>query len=149
MRSDKSNRKGEVAPASLSRRIEGFLTQKRVYTVAAILLLSVSLRVGYFLNLTDGPLVWQHRWDQSDMNFFDRWAHEILAGDLLSRNVLHPLHSWHNDVAQVYFQQHPREKQVLEAAGKPKGMDATRMLWEQWLGGGASIRNPSTPTRSQ
>jgi len=50
----------------------------------------VLIRIAYFVEIVHSPLIAQHRWSQSDMNFFDRWAKAIADGDWLSENIAPP-----------------------------------------------------------
>ena len=59
---------------------EQFLAGRRGYVLAVIVGVSVLLRVVCFVQLNAGPCVWQHRWQQTDMSFFDAWAQQV-AGD--------------------------------------------------------------------
>ena len=62
-------------------------------------LLSVALRLVCFAQMQGGPLLVQHRWDQSDMAHFDAWARAIANGDWLSADVDPPFHAWHAMIA--------------------------------------------------
>ena len=79
------------------------------FVLAVVVALSLSCRIAYFVELSDGPLMVQHHDEQSDMCYFDGWARQIVAGDWLSRNVTPPLHWWHRRVAEDYFHGHPEE----------------------------------------
>ena len=68
---------------SYATRAEDWLRTRRTAVLAAVIVLSAVLRIAYFVQLNDGPCLWQHRWDQSDMHFFNAWAEHIAAGDLL------------------------------------------------------------------
>ncbi len=71
--------------------------------------------------------MYQHRWNEADMYFFDSWARQIASGDWLSRNVQSPIHLWHREVADAYFQ----------IGAKGSGVPATTQemqesVWKQW-----------------
>ncbi len=87
---------------------------KSLLLLAAVAAISLFSRVAYFVELSGGPLMVEHRWDQSDMCYFDCWARQIVAGDWLSRNVTPPLHFWHHQVAEEYFSHHPDELNRLQ-----------------------------------
>ncbi|MCY2929722.1 MAG: glycosyltransferase family 39 protein, partial [Planctomycetota bacterium] len=139
----------EPSPSSVLDRLDRWLVGHRAWTLAAILVASVLLRAGYYLQLSQGPCLWQHRWDQSDMNFFDSWARQIAAGDVLSKDVKMPLHGWHKEVAQIYYAKHPNERSEptvkVNVDGKVveevSDQDA-RKLWEQWCGNGRFYQDP-------
>jgi 4-amino-4-deoxy-L-arabinose transferase-like glycosyltransferase len=120
---------GKVANAKDRRqRLDEWLADRHWLVIAAILALSIAFRIAYFLEAQEGPPAVQHRWNQADMFFFDRWAREIAAGDWLSREVEPPFHSWHFDAAKAYFESHPEELTRLKplAAGKADAFFAKR-----------------------
>lgn len=104
-------------------------------------------RIFYFVEIGSGPCVRQHRWTESDMSFFDRWAREIAAGDWLSDQPLHPYHGWHDEVARRSLERHPRR---LAASGfhdsaASSAEDRGRALWSHWLGGKRFYQEPLYP----
>jgi 4-amino-4-deoxy-L-arabinose transferase-like glycosyltransferase len=101
---------------------------------------SAAFRVIYFLEANDGPIVHLHRWDESDMSYFDAWARTIAAGDWLSREIRPPLHGWHRDAAAEHARQHPDERR--RAASDE---DYARALWDRWCGGGRFYQDPLYP----
>lgn len=111
------------------------------------MLLSIAVRVAYFAELSGGPLMHEHEFQESDMAFFDRWARDIAAGDLLTDKALHPQHQWHKEVAEVYFTEHPTATAELSRqAGRPLSLDeASAMLWERWYGGKSFHQEPLYP----
>ncbi len=107
---------------AVSRRPHWWPSNRCPLILAVVVAISLLARAAYFVELSGGPLMVEHHWDQSDMCYFDGWAREIVAGDWLSRNVTPPLHSWHHDVAEDYFRRHPEELDRLRprAAGMTK-----------------------------
>lgn len=105
------------------------------------------MRALYFAELNDGPLIGLHRWEASDMNFFDLWAHEVEAGDWLTDKSLHPHLQWHRDVAEDYLEKYPAEKAELALMQGPDGkpVDAFRVLWDRWYGGKRFHQEPLYP----
>ncbi len=101
--------------------MDAWLARRRVYVLAGLVLVAVLLRVVYFRQLNAGPLVGQHRWDQTDMNFFDRWASEIAGGDWLTDQALHPVHRWHQMLADAHFRTHPQEEAKLARQAAAEG----------------------------
>src|SRR5207245_2049728 len=67
--------------------IEAWMRHRRRQVLLAIAGLSLLVRAGYYAELSRGPLIAAHRWAESDMSFFDRWAHEIVAGDWQDRKL--------------------------------------------------------------
>jgi len=97
-----------------------------------VVLLSLMSRIIYFTQLNNTPCLVQHRWPQSDMNFFDQWARQIAAGDILSEHVGHPLHNWHQDVARQYWHLYPEHRPRANTQSSEK--KAARALWQRWYG---------------
>ena len=89
--------------------------------------LGALVRLIYFLQLASGPSLYLHRWDQSDMHFFDHWARIIADGDWLSDRALHPVHHWTKDLAQRYLEKNPDDP----AHQEPEPAIA---LWNRWYG---------------
>jgi 4-amino-4-deoxy-L-arabinose transferase-like glycosyltransferase len=89
--------------------LDDWLAKRRWFVLAAVVAISLIARVAYYLEVISGPLVAQHRWEQTDMCYFDQWARDITAGDWLSRNMGPPLHAWHLELAQGYLRLHPEE----------------------------------------
>lgn len=112
-----------------------WLAVRRRATIVGIVVLSFAVRLSYFLELNDGPCIVWHHWDQSDSNFFDRWAKEIAAGDWLTDQKLYPDHVWYTEIADEYLRQNPdkREKFAKEAA--EEGITPARAVWNHWYGG--------------
>ena len=108
-----------VEIASPLRHVEQWLGSHRPAVLVAIVTVSILLRLIYWLQLSQGPCLWQHRWDQSDMNFFHTWATEIAAGDWLTDRPQHPLHEWHKELATRYFDAYPAEAQRITLEAQP------------------------------
>ena len=125
-------------------RLDQWLSTRKRYVMLALAALCIVVRVIYYAQLSDGPLLWAHRWTESDNNFFDRWAKEIAAGDWLTNQELHPMVSWNYTMAKMYFDRHPEKIAEFQPAGSPPGDDAARAtaLWNRWLGGKAFHQEP-------
>lgn len=107
--------------------------------LATVVLLSVVVRMIYFAQLQQGPCLWQHRWTQSDMHYFDQWGRAIAAGDWLSKSVTVPMHRWHVDMAMEHLSRHPEQLAPLQtqAADDPdpdRVRAVARALWAKWYG---------------
>jgi len=63
-------------------------------------MLSMLVRVVYFVELAPTPVASLHLYDQNDMNFFDQWAKVVASGDWLTDRSLHPLHTWHQSLLE-------------------------------------------------
>jgi len=124
-----------------------WLESHRRLVLAVLVAAALLLRLGCFLELNQGPCLWQHLWDQIDMNFFDFWARDIAAGDWLSNKSLHPHHIWHQQVAEAYFRLHPDAAAALGKATLADGApaDAARVLWDRWYGGKTFHQEPLYP----
>jgi 4-amino-4-deoxy-L-arabinose transferase-like glycosyltransferase len=138
---------GETVVNSSAQRLDQWLSRRQRYIVAGIVVLSLVVRVVYFVQLNAGPLVHQHKWDQSDMNHFDNWARQIAAGDWLSRHVAVPLHLWHLDTAAEYYRQHASEQAAVttELTDESSRRDRAQALWEEWCGKGKLYQEPLYP----
>lgn len=110
--------------------------------VAAIIVVSVAVRIVYFSEITQSPAGHAHRTVQSDMHLFHVWAKKIAAGDLLTDQVLHPLNLWHTELAAEYFRIRPDvEKALIE-----KGVENPALaLWNFWYGGKRFHQEPAYP----
>jgi hypothetical protein len=129
------------------QRLERWLRRHRLAVIVAIAAASVCFRAVYFVQLSRGPNLWQHRWQQSDMSFFDAWARQIATGDWLTDRALHPTHAWAKDIAARHFHDFPEEARELErlAAASPGGHSAAALLWDRWYGGKQFHQEPLYP----
>jgi len=91
--------------------------------LAAILLLALVVRVTYFVQYTNSPLVAQYQWKNSDMSFFYEWSNLIKEGDIYSDKELHPYHNWHEDLASKLY------------SGVGDFDTWARAYWNDWYGG--------------
>ncbi|MFH0944537.1 MAG: glycosyltransferase family 39 protein [Planctomycetota bacterium] len=120
-----------------------FLERRRGLLLGAILLLAAVLRLIYVLQIEDGPCSEMHRLDQGDMHYFDGWARQIAAGDLLSREIRPPSHPWHRKVAEIYFKENPDQLPPLTSTDpKERASEASDWLWNKWCGGGRFYQDP-------
>ncbi len=130
-------------------RIEGWLASHRALVALGIVALSVLVRVSYFVDIHRGPLVWQHRWGDTDMHFYDLWARSLAAGNWLMDKPLDPEVGWHQHVrwheriAEAYSKKFPEKAAALldEAvhrsdgqAGDEASRKPSRVLWDHWYG---------------
>jgi 4-amino-4-deoxy-L-arabinose transferase-like glycosyltransferase len=122
-------------------RAGAWLARRRPWVIAAIVVAAAIPRGVYFFQVQDGPTLYQHRRDQSDMSHFHAWAEQIAAGDLLSREVRPPRHLWHLGVARAYYEDHPAEQAAARAAGR----DPVEALWDRWCGPGRFYQDPLYP----
>jgi hypothetical protein len=61
---------------------------------AAIALLALLVRFGYWLEIHGSPLDRWHEWSETDMSTYLEQARRIAAGDWLAREPHHPYHAW-------------------------------------------------------
>lgn len=116
----------------------------------AVILLSVVFRIVYFAQLNNGPGIWQHRWVESDMNYFDAWGRQIARGDWLSKTIAMPMHGWHVNVAMEHLKRHPEQFAALhvQATGDPdqnRDRAIARALWAKWSGVRTFYQEPLYP----
>jgi 4-amino-4-deoxy-L-arabinose transferase-like glycosyltransferase len=126
-------------------RVERWLRHHRIAIVLVIVAVSAAFRGVYFYQLSRGPCLWQHRWQETDMSFFDAWATGIAAGDWLTDRSLHPIHLWTTALAERYFREYPEEAQQLEAEARGTGRSAVELLWDRWYGGKRFHQEPLYP----
>lgn len=124
--------------------IARWLAGHRAIVLTTIISISVFVRLVYFIELTNGPCAWFHRWEQTDMHFFHTWAGEVARGDWLTDQVLHPYHNWYQWIADEYFTQHPDELQVYGGSQGDR-VAASRALWNRWYGSKRFHQEPLYP----
>jgi len=115
--------------------IEEALRSRRRTVLLAIVAGSVLVRIAYFVALSRGPCLSEHRWPQWDMEFFQRWAQAIASGDWLTAQPLHPFHPWHEDVAAAY----------LEGLPADTPQESPAEVWNRWYGGTRFHQEPLYP----
>jgi 4-amino-4-deoxy-L-arabinose transferase-like glycosyltransferase len=72
----------------------------RARPLLAVAALAVLLRLVHLLAVSATPILSYHQtFAESDMYLFDQWAHRIANGDVLGRQVYHPLNAWQLDSA--------------------------------------------------
>lgn len=148
------HKKAEAAAAAPRReRMENFLSRRRNWVLLAIILLAGLVRQIYFLQAVSGPLVVMHKWDQTDMAYYDFWARRILDGDILSRDVPPPLHEWHMLLADKWLEMNPALKASMQQQASSAGAATEaaqkehmqRALWRQWIGARRFYQEPAYP----
>src|SRR5213082_2329247 len=124
--------------------VEAWLCGRRKPVLLVLIGLSLVVRAGYYADLSRGPCIAAHRWTESDMNFFDRWARAIAAGDWLTDQELHPICQWNKEIAQIYFREHPeRAAEYLPSGAAPGDANAlSQALWNRWFGGKTFHQEP-------
>jgi len=130
-----------AAPPGPLERAEAWLAARRRGVWILLAAAALLFRIAYFVEISGGPCSQWHRWDQSDLHFFDQWGRRIAGGDWLSKEALHPFHDWHARVARTYFDTHPGEEEKLRAQGD----DPARALWNRWYGGRLFHQEPLYP----
>ena len=103
-------------------------------SLALILGVAILLRALVLLEVWDSPVLYLHHWTETDNAFYDLWARQIVAGDLLSVHDVRPYHSWHGHVARAAY----------EASGGPEPMSEAvgRRIWDEWLGPRTFYQDP-------
>jgi 4-amino-4-deoxy-L-arabinose transferase-like glycosyltransferase len=122
-------------------RLERLLEGRRRFVLAVFVAVLLLARALYFVELSASPHLVQHLWEQSDMQFFDRWGRAVAEGDWLSRRVGHPFHLWHAAVAFAWLQDHPEEITRLAPPGGSREQAAVA-LWDRWYGGPTFHQEP-------
>lgn len=110
---------------SFFQSMEGYLSNKKNWVAASIVLVSCLLNFICFQQAKDSPAVSMQKWENSDMSFYDVTARHIASGDWLCDTILHPYHDWHNTYATLYFQMYPGTAEPFYAAhrGTTGGID--------------------------
>lgn len=126
------------------QKSETWLAGKQKMILVLIVSFSVLFRIVYFVQLNSGPCIWQHRYEESDMYFYDQWAKIIERGDWLSNCSFHQYQAGHKWIAEYYFKTHPGEVAELhKQLGKDKSPDALgKLLWSRWDGGKIYHQDP-------
>ena len=123
-------------------RAERWLEARRGLVLAILLALSTLVRVVYFVQLSAGPYVHQHLWDQSDMHFFDEWGRRLAAGDWTGARPLHPHHGWQLDLARAELAARPELAAALGARPGEPADAAAAALVDRWYGGTTYHQEP-------
>ncbi len=89
-----------------------FLNARWVWVSAAIFLVSLAIRYTYFQEARQSPASTMHTWNSSDMEFYHAVAKRLASGDWLLDTAMQPYHTWHDEVAQLVFEQRPEEAQA-------------------------------------
>jgi dolichyl-phosphate-mannose-protein mannosyltransferase len=115
--------------------------------VVVLVLASAAVRAAYFVELNAGPVIALHRCAECDMSYYDGWGRAIANGDWRSESVGVPMHSWHNDVADRFFAQHPDARTALNerTAGDKAPSTPAAQLWSQWNGQHQFYQDPLYP----
>ncbi len=127
--------------------MEQWCREHRIWILSLIISVSVLLRIVYFFQLKETHLINEHIFNESDMSFFDYWAGAIAKGDILSRNIHQPEHTWMKWVADHYFNDHPDKLAFFKAKIGPDTLKntPTKLLWEQWYGEKTFQQEPLYP----
>ena len=129
-------------PAGALGRAESWLQRRWRVVVALLLIAAAVVRIACFVELFHSPCLWLYRWKQADMNYFHHWAVTMVEGDIWSRSVGPPLHSWHREIAARFARLQPqRWAQFVEQ--NPE--DPAAALWDHWCGGGRVYQGPLYP----
>ena len=99
--------------------------KNQLMVILLICFLSLGIRVIYYNQIKDSPLLYQHYWTETDMNFFHKWAYDIAEGDWLTNKALHPYHTWHSALAHQEYK---------NRGGKNWSDDVGRDIWNRWYG---------------
>lgn len=134
-------------PPKLKVIMEHWCRLHRIWIISLIISISVLIRIVYFIQLRETHLINEHIYHESDMSFFDYWAGEIAKGDILSRNIHQPEHTWMKWVADHYFADHPDKLAFFKAKTGADTLKKTPtiLLWEQWYGEQTFQQEPLYP----
>ncbi|MCK5838432.1 MAG: glycosyltransferase family 39 protein [Bacteroidales bacterium] len=119
-----------------THQLEAWLTKRHLIIVGIIILISLIFRIIYFNQISHSPLINFHQWSESDMNFFNTWRVYLAEEDWLADTSLHPHHSWHQEIAELYFQKHEAEYQTyLDSLQNSNSvLSPEQLLLNRWFG---------------
>ncbi|NUM35110.1 MAG: glycosyltransferase family 39 protein [Candidatus Brocadiae bacterium] len=107
----------------MQNRFHEYIEKNSKKIFLALFLLSMAIRIVYYLEVRKSPLLESHRWEERDMHFFHVWATRISQGDWLTNESFHPYHYWHRRIAQVALE----SSYISDEQGKE--------LWNRWYQG--------------
>ncbi len=119
---------GNFENASL-RRLELILARNQTRLVIGLIVLAIAVRALYLVQIAESPLYQQHLASNTDMDFFESWAHQVASGDILSRGVRPPIHNWHIDVAVAYEEKKLGE---LPSLTTEERTEIAKRHWSRW-----------------
>jgi tetratricopeptide (TPR) repeat protein len=131
-----------------SNSVDAWLARYSRWVLLILVVASICVRGVYFLQLNSGPGIELHRWDQTDMHYYDGWGRQIARGDWLSRSAGIPMHRWQHLVAERYFASHPDVRTALSELKTAQGgatTDPDALLWSRWTGGPQFYQDPLYP----
>jgi hypothetical protein len=138
-----------VPPAGRYGRLNSFLECRRALILIILLAAAIFLRVVYYNEISASPCFWLHRYDQSDMHFFNLWGTTVAKGNWLTDASLHPYyHTWYQDIADRYYSLYPQKRAEFGLPGKPtepQRLAATARIWDIWYGGRQFHQEPLYP----
>jgi len=105
-----------------------------VYVTLAVVVVSALFRVSHSVEMADTPLPLHHEWRETDMAFFDDWAESVAAGDWLTRDGLHPYHSWHELLAARHHARTNPDEPFDHVVGQ--------QIWDDWYGANRFHQEP-------
>ena len=149
----KSHQKKQVTnrtPASKAQKpgikdsIDKWCGSHKWLMISLIVVLSVAVRIAYFIQIEGTQLKNQYKWDESDMFVFDQWADSIACGDLLSERYVQPEHTWMKDIAKIHFTDHPDRFDYYKtlAGSDTLKNPPSKLLWLDWYGKKAFPHEP-------
>ncbi len=133
-----------ASPPQPHRALDRWVGARERTLLAVVLVIAALLRIGAFLEANQGPVTQGHRWQETDMAFFDAWANRIADGDVLGREPNHPLHLRHREVTLLL---HPTLASPLPPTAQTNDelSKATRALWFGWWGERVFHQEPLYP----
>jgi 4-amino-4-deoxy-L-arabinose transferase-like glycosyltransferase len=103
--------------------------------LAAVLALAALVRAVSYLQVRHGSIPFLHLVEGTDMRYYDGWARQIAAGDILA--APRPYGPWHHAVA--------REAHERTSPGQPFDESVGRAMWGRWIGEGRFYRDALYP----
>lgn len=116
-------------------------TTKLTAVLLLAMLFAATVRIAAFNQANSGPTVWLHLWPETDMHYFDSWAHAISDGDYLSANIQAPLHGWQVRLAETYAERHLGRNPSTGALSH----EQAAVIWSQWMKPASFYQDPFYP----
>jgi ABC-type multidrug transport system fused ATPase/permease subunit len=134
----------KVQKPAIKDSIDTWCASHKWLVIALILLVSVAVRIVYFVQIRNTPLIEQHKWDASDMYVFNQWADSINHGDMLSQRYVQPENDWMQEIAGIYFKDHPDKFEYYKSIAGPDTVKnpPSKLLWIDWYGKSAFPHEP-------
>lgn len=129
----------EVEPLN---KVDTWLASRRRVVLGVLLGLALLCRLLVFCELYGGPMFVLHNHHEMDMHFFGEWGGRLATDDILGRDPMHPMHTWHVRVAEKEFEKHPLSGVPYPEREEWQRGLAVQKVWNNWYGGNRFHQEP-------